>query len=155
MPNHSPQTQRARQLREKQTEAESLLWQLLRAKQLCGLKFRRQYPEGPYFADFACLSHKTIVELDGGYHEHRELEDDERQKYLEECGWKVFRFLNADILEDVEAVGVSIARKMGLQYQYTKRNWNGSGMMHFDSPNKKELAERAELANGQASPPRA
>ncbi len=136
MHDKSKETHRARELREKQTEAEALLWQLLRAKQLCGLKFRRQHPDGPYFADFACVSHKTIVELDGGYHEQREMEDRKRQTYFEDRGWKVVRFRNEDVLQDVEAVGISIASQMGLQYDTKKHNSNGSGMMNSDSPNE-------------------
>ncbi len=130
-------TQRARELREKQTKAESLLWQLIRAQQLCGLKFRRQHPDGPYFADFACVSKKTIVEVDGGYHEQCEQQDRERQKHFEDRGWKVIRFPNEELLHDVESVGISIARQMGLPYEYKKRNATGAGMLNVNSPNEK------------------
>ena len=55
-----------RQLRREQTDAEKLLWYCLRSRQLCDLKFRRQYPLGPYVLDFYCHEYKLGVELDGG-----------------------------------------------------------------------------------------
>ena len=57
-----------RQLRREQTDAEKLLWYCLRNRQLFGLKFRRQYPVGPYILDFYCHEYKLCVELDGGQH---------------------------------------------------------------------------------------
>jgi very-short-patch-repair endonuclease len=68
------------------------------------LKFRRQHPIGPYFADFACASHHLVVELDGEYHDHIQGDDLERQRVLESQGWEVLRFANADVLDDVEAI---------------------------------------------------
>jgi very-short-patch-repair endonuclease len=62
------QTIRARQLRREMTDAERLLWFLLRGRRLCGCKFRCQHPIGPYIADFVCLGHRLIVEADGGQH---------------------------------------------------------------------------------------
>jgi len=56
--------QKARHLRAGQTKSEGLLWSILRAKQVCGLKFRRQHPIGSYFADFACVSKKLVIEID-------------------------------------------------------------------------------------------
>ena len=70
MRSKSGSSKRARRLRKSQTQAEGRLWSLLRSKQLCGLKFRRQHPIGPFFADFACQSHHTVIELDGDYHDH-------------------------------------------------------------------------------------
>ena len=75
-------TNRARQLRERQTKAESLIWTVLRAKQLGGLKFRRQHPIATFFADFACVSRKVIVELDGGYHDYQYEDDATRQTFF-------------------------------------------------------------------------
>ena len=86
------QTQRAKSLRSTQTEAEGLLWSVLRGKQLCGMKFRRQHPVGPFFADFACVSRRLVVELDGGYHDSIQDNDIKRQQYHSEQGWKVLRF---------------------------------------------------------------
>ena len=117
----SEMTKRARELREQQTKAESLLWSVLRAKRLCGLKFRRQYPIGPFFADFACVARKVIVELDGGYHDYQYEDDLWRQRNLENLGWRVMRFPNEDVLEDVEAVAASIAKQLGLEVRFGQR----------------------------------
>jgi very-short-patch-repair endonuclease len=57
-----------RQLRRDQTDVEKLLWYSLRDRQLYGLKFRRQYPVGPYVLDFYCYEYKLCIELDGGQH---------------------------------------------------------------------------------------
>ena len=62
-------TEYARELRVRQTKAESLLWCVLRGRRLLGLKFRRQYPIEPYIADFACIQKFQIIEIDGGYHD--------------------------------------------------------------------------------------
>ena len=55
----------ASKIRKRQTESESLLWNILRTRQLCGLKFRRQHPIGPYVVDFACVEKHLVVEIDG------------------------------------------------------------------------------------------
>ncbi|MFT7639078.1 MAG: very-short-patch-repair endonuclease [Pirellulaceae bacterium] len=56
------------------------MWHAIRGKQLSGLKFRRQHPIGPYYADFACVTRKLVVELDGGYHDYQDESDLSRQK---------------------------------------------------------------------------
>jgi len=112
-PRHTPQSiARARALRNRQTKAESLLWYVLRNRRLCGLKFRRQFPVEPFIADFACVEARLIVEIDGGYHDYTYADDRSRQRRLEQSGWKVLRFSNEDVLDDVEAVAVAIARHL-------------------------------------------
>ncbi len=103
----------ARELRARQTAAESLLWQALRGRRLQGLKFRRQYPIAPFIVDFACLECRLIVEIDGGYHDHIYEQDQARQAQLETAGWQVIRFGNEEVLGDVEAVAVAIVRSLG------------------------------------------
>ena len=61
--------ERARSLRKTQTVSEGLLWSVLRGRQLCGLKFRRQHPIEPWIVDFACPEKMLVVEIDGGYHD--------------------------------------------------------------------------------------
>lgn len=107
-------TANARALRARQTQAESLLWQVLRGRRLNGLKFRRQHPIAPYIADFACVEQQFIVEVDGGYHDPIYEQDQTRQKHLEAAGWRVMRIRNEDVLEDVESVAVGIRRFLGL-----------------------------------------
>ena len=108
-------TVKARELRARQTKAESLLWRVLRGRRLCGLKFRRQHPIEPYITDFACIQRKQIVEIDGGYHDAIYEADESRQRYIERRGWDVLRFSNEDVLADVEAVGIGIAKHLQLE----------------------------------------
>ena len=114
-------TDRARDLRQRQTKAESLLWQVLRAKRFCGLKCRRQHPIGPFFVDFACVELQCVFEIDGGYHEAVEDSDRSRQAFLEQQGWRVLRFTNEDVLDNVEAVAIAIARRLGLEPEFRGR----------------------------------
>jgi len=130
-PSH---VRRAKELRQNQTPAEGLLWSILRTKQLCGLKFRRQHSIQPYFVDFACEGQMLIVELDGGVHDEKQEEDLERQRFLESLGWRVIRFANEDVLEDAEAVAMGIAKYLDLPYEFRQRNPNRSGEMSENRP---------------------
>ena len=100
-------------LRRNQTDAERRLWRHLRSRRLLGLRFRRQHPIGPYFADFACLELRLVIELDGGQHaDPRGLERDRvRTAALEERGYEVIRFWDNDVLRDTQAVLATIARQ--------------------------------------------
>ena len=106
--------QHRRELRERSTKAEQLIWAVLRNRRLGGLKFRRQHSVGNFIADFACVDPKVIVELDGEYHRETEQADAERQRFLESEGFQVLRFLNSDVLENVEGVAVAIRRALDL-----------------------------------------
>lgn len=65
----TPQTlKKAKLLRNKMTEAETILWEKLKGKQVHGLRFRRQHPINIYIVDFYCHSQKLVIELDGGIH---------------------------------------------------------------------------------------
>ena len=114
----SPLTKNARELRVRQTKAESLLWSVLRGRRLCGLKFRRQHPLPPFIADFACVEKRLIVELDGGYHDMIGEADRSRQSLLEANGWTVLRFGNEDVLNDADAVTIGIAKSVGLDASF-------------------------------------
>ena len=92
--------QKARSLRENQTDAEGLLWHYLRHKQLDGHKFRRQQPIGPYIVDFACMPRKVIVELDGGQHAERRNHDERRDRFLQGQGYRLLRFWNNEVFEN-------------------------------------------------------
>jgi very-short-patch-repair endonuclease len=93
---------RARTLRDQSTEVERKLWSVLRNRQLGGLKFRRQVPIDRYFADFACVEARLVIELDGGQHADRSAEDAVRTRAIEACGWKVVRFWNNEVKENLE-----------------------------------------------------
>jgi very-short-patch-repair endonuclease len=94
----------ARKLRRELTGPERKLWSKLRNIQLHGLKFRRQVPLGPYVADFLCFDAKLIVEVDGGQHASAIDADEERSAWLAKNGYRVIRFWNNDVLENVDGV---------------------------------------------------
>jgi very-short-patch-repair endonuclease len=98
----------ARALRRKDVPAEALLWKVLRNRGLEAFKFRRQHPIGPYVVDFACVSCKIIIELDGESHLTREYPDAKRTQFLEEQGWAVLRFWNPEIYEELERIKEAI-----------------------------------------------
>ena len=100
---HSPETERARELRNNMSNTERFMWSRLRNRQLAGYKFRRQVPIGPYFADFACLSVRLVVEVDG--EEHHGGESDRRKTaYLEAHGFQVMRVPVQEIDETMDDV---------------------------------------------------
>lgn len=108
-----PRALRARELRRTSTDAEWKLWSIIRNRQLGGLKFRRQVPIGPYFADFACLDARLIVEVDGSQHYEQAEKDAARTRALEEMGWHVIRFDNREVLTNVTGVGDTILHELG------------------------------------------
>ena len=113
-----PRRQRnnAKSMRRVMTDAELKLWNELRAHRLMGLSFRRQVPIGPYIADFACSSHRLIIEVDGSQHAETDdaAKDAERSSFLEGSGWTVLRFWNDDILRDIDNVCQHIVIAAGL-----------------------------------------
>jgi very-short-patch-repair endonuclease len=90
----------ARRLRQNQTLAEKILWNLVRNRRLGGLKFMRQIAIDRYFADFVCEACRLIVELDGAAHDGREIYDERRTETLERLGYVVLRFRNERVLTD-------------------------------------------------------
>jgi very-short-patch-repair endonuclease len=100
--------QLARQLRKEPTPSESRLWMVLRRKELNGVNFRRQYAIGKYVVDFCSVKRKLVIELDGSQHLEQSEYDIQRTAYLESQGYKVMRFWNARVVEDIESVIRSI-----------------------------------------------
>jgi very-short-patch-repair endonuclease len=100
------ETNRARQLRRTQTEAERRLWRRLRARGLSGLKFVRQEPIGPYFADFLCREIGLVVEVDGATHttEDELRHDERRENFLRARGYRVVRVVNDDVYRNLNGV---------------------------------------------------
>src|SRR5215813_690959 len=96
----------ARELRQQKTEAEVVIWELLRSRRLAGKKFRRQHPVGCYVLDFYCHEVSLAVELDGGQHntDPARRHDARRTKFLESRGIHVLRFWNNEALDDLEGV---------------------------------------------------
>lgn len=94
--------QRAKRLRDNPTEAERRLWDRLRRRQIEGFRFRRQQPIGPYIVDFYCSDARLIVEVDGG--QYSADADRERTRWLEERGYRVIRFWNNDVIDNIDGV---------------------------------------------------
>ncbi|MGN6500567.1 MAG: endonuclease domain-containing protein, partial [Tsuneonella sp.] len=92
------------------SDAERRLWRELRARGLGG-KWRRQQPIGRYIADFVCQSARLIVEVDGGQHSDSEA-DVRRTAWLESVGYRVLRFWNHDVLENVDGVLIRIGEAL-------------------------------------------
>ncbi|RDE04926.1 endonuclease domain-containing protein [Sphingomonas aracearum] len=100
---------RARELRRDATSAEKLLWQVLRGSALDGHKFRRQQRLGPFYGDFVCQQQRLVVEIDGDMHVHTTEEDARRTAFLQREGYRVLRFSNAEVLENIDGVAHAIA----------------------------------------------
>ena len=94
---------KAGELRKEPTPAESKLWSRMRNDQL-GVTFRRQHAIGNYIPDFCSPKAKLIIELDGSQHLEQEEYDSARTKYLESLGYKVIRFWNNDVMNNMEGV---------------------------------------------------
>jgi len=101
---------RARELRQTSPDAERAIWRRLRNRQLGGFKFSRQHPVGPFFADFACLETKLVVELDGSQHfeDAAVARDERRSTVLRANGFTVLRFDDRQALAETDAVLTSI-----------------------------------------------
>jgi len=96
----------AKRLRTNTTEAEAILWRSLRHLEINRTHFRRQVPIGRYIVDFACLTHRLIIEVDGSQHgETGNVEHDlKRTRWLEGEGYRVLRFWNNDVIARTGAV---------------------------------------------------
>ncbi len=103
--------ERRRELRRNQTDAEKALWTHIRARQLQGMKFFRQYSIGPYILDFYCPQMKLAIEVDGGQHSYDENQkaDTVRTEYMKTHGIHVIRFWNHEILQHLDSVVAIIA----------------------------------------------
>ncbi|HEX5653535.1 MAG TPA: nicotinamide-nucleotide amidohydrolase family protein [Chitinophagaceae bacterium] len=88
------------------TEAEKVLWEIVRGKKMAGFKFRRLHIISNYIADFVCLPEKFIIEVDGLYHQlpENKISDEERTIELKKLGFEVLRFQNKQILHDTDEV---------------------------------------------------
>jgi len=103
---------RAQRLRREQTPAEALLWKELRGRRFAGFKFRRQFPVAGYIGDFCCVEKRLVVEIDGGQHLGQKRYDRERTKRLEECGYRIVRFWNTEVVEKIDEVLEEIFRRL-------------------------------------------
>jgi very-short-patch-repair endonuclease len=102
----------ARDLRQRETSAEDILWQALRNRRLASLKFRRQHPiaNTAFVADFICYDARLIIELDGKIHQNQQEADEQRQAAIESEEYVVIRFTNEQIKQDLESNLAQIAK---------------------------------------------
>lgn len=94
----------AREKRTDPTPSEDRLWQALRNRRIRSAKFRRQHSIERFIVDFYCAEHAIIIEVDGGIHQSQQVEDDIRQEFLEMQGFRVVRFTNAQIDDELDDV---------------------------------------------------
>lgn len=107
-PNDEP-LDRVRTARKQATPAEQRLWQRLRARQLSGLKFRRQVWLGSFIADFFCAEARLVIEVDGHSHGSRAVYDKRRTDWLGREGFRVVRVTNDDVMTNIDGVLSHIA----------------------------------------------
>ncbi len=100
----------ARELRQRQTKAENILWEAIRNHHLANLKFRRQHPiaHTAFVADFLCYEHGLVIELDGEIHQTQRIEDRQRQQAIEDAGYHTIRFTNEQVLNHLQTVLTAI-----------------------------------------------
>ena len=101
-------TQRSRDLRINATPAERKLWSVLSNRQLCGVRFNRQVVIRPFICDLVARSVRLVIEIDGGQHGEAIAYDQARTAFLEAKGYRVLRFWNNDVLENIDGVVRSI-----------------------------------------------
>ncbi|MFC5484004.1 endonuclease domain-containing protein [Microvirga aerilata] len=99
-------TSRSRVLRRNAIDAEKALWRALKRIPVYGSHFRRQVPTGPYVADFACLKACLLIEPDGGHHSQDDVaaKDEARTRWLQKEGYRVVRFWNTELPENMNGV---------------------------------------------------
>jgi very-short-patch-repair endonuclease len=98
----------AKELRKNLTPVEEKLWVHLRGHRMGDVQFRRQHAIGNYIVDFCAPSKKLVIELDGGQHLEQAEYDKERTTFLNSKGYKVLRFWNNDVMNDLDAVLTAI-----------------------------------------------
>jgi very-short-patch-repair endonuclease len=99
-----PAVEAAKLHRLEMTDAEAVLWDVLRGRRLGGLRFRRQHTVGPYILDFWCSELRLVEEVDGPIHDHQIDYDEARTAHLEAYGYTVVRFRNDEVLSNLDAV---------------------------------------------------
>ena len=108
-------TERARDLRFNDSRAEREVWELLRAHRMGGLKFQRQHPIGPFFANIACVARKLVIEVDGEPHALQREADSRRTNLMEQAGWRVIRFSASEAVQNPDGIWTEVARILGIE----------------------------------------
>jgi very-short-patch-repair endonuclease len=124
------------------TEAERKLWSRLRSWQVDGVRFNTQYPIGHYICDFAARSKGLVIEIDGGQHALRTSYDARRTRYIEERGYRVLRFWNNDVLNNLDGVVSEIGRVLAELGTRDMSKPDGSDWAARDRPSPSPSRER-------------
>ncbi|MGC1203720.1 MAG: class I tRNA ligase family protein, partial [Flavobacteriaceae bacterium] len=100
------------------TEAEKVLWECLKTKQLDGYKFRREHIIDEYIVDFVCLAKNLVIEVDGGYHNNAEIKEADkfRTENLEDLGFRVIRFTNEEVIGNIDNVLKKIEYELRMSF---------------------------------------
>ena len=109
----------AKENRRNLTEAEEKLWQEIRNRKIANCKFRRQHPIAGYIPDFVCLEAKLIVEIDGEYHDEEKQQqlDKWRTAWLENVGYRMLRFSNDEVLNNISFVLQNISTALAMPFE--------------------------------------
>ncbi len=135
----------AQELRAKMTQAEEILWNAIKINEW-HLKFRRQHPILNYIADFYCHKVKLVIELDGGYHENKEVKiyDEKRENDIGEFGIKILRFKNEEIINNIE----SVLRKMSDTIAVIEQEKKDERIIPINSTKATEWSHNPPLGDG-------
>ena len=104
------------------------MWRRLRARQLEGIKFRRQQPIGNFIVDFVSFEKRIVIELDGGQHAITKSRDNDRDRWLADKGFIVMRFWNNDVLDNLDGVLAVIGHFSIIQKKFPSPRGSGSSV---------------------------
>jgi very-short-patch-repair endonuclease len=139
----------ARRLRRNATIAEQRLCYRLRSRSLYGMKFVRQEPIGPYIVDFVCRKHRLVIEVDGGQHSENKL-DVVRDRWLREHGYRVLRFWNNDVIQNIDGVLETIASALPHDEPAPSPPLGGEGWGEGGAPQAQTSPDQAQTCQAQA-----
>ena len=131
---------KARDLRKNPTEGEQALWKHLRMRQLGGYKFRCQPPIGQYIVDFVSFEGRVVIELYGGQHSQQTDYDSKRTVWLEAQGYRVLRFWNNQVLQEIEAMKAVVLKVLE----------DGVNTPHLNPPPQGGRRDNYRVASGKA-----
>jgi very-short-patch-repair endonuclease len=144
----------ARRLRNQMTEAEKSLWHFLRAQRLDGHKFRRQAAIGAYVVDFVCFAENLIVELDGAQHGEPDAAeyDAQRTAWLLARGYRVMRFWNHKLDEEIQSVVEQIRRALAGEELNAPQSPLPNPPRQGEGPEGTNVGDEGREAPSQSSP---
>jgi very-short-patch-repair endonuclease len=144
----------ARRLRRNATIAEQRLWHRLRSRSLYGMKFVRQEPIGPYIVDFVCRKHRLIIEVDWGQHSEN-VRDVIRDRWLLEHNYRVLRFWNNDVIQNIDGVLETIASALPHDGPAPSPPFGGEGCGEGGAPHAqtRQAQTRGTPPSSRPSPP--